>query len=207
MVASGSLWWWRWHDSHKRFRVLRIATVGAGRSMSGCSNNRDHWGSNAPIQLQWAYHLPEYHASFQNWITFNFWLCTYPIFEHWLPIHHGFPSFTLRSSSNSLQCTAIDQHDQSRWPQVHIEDSSDIEMEDLSKPNCTLKLQKSLWSLKSTQSTIQSKQCPIMALPIVPQPSPMYPLCFPSLHEWYCYRSSHSYLPTVSSTFTTPETI
>jgi len=90
-----------------------------------------------------------------------------------------FHLLTYDHHSNSLQCTAIDQHDQSRWLKSIFEDSSDIEMEDLSKPNCTLKLQKSLWSLKSTQSTIQSKQCPIMALPIVPQLHLCYPLCFP----------------------------
>jgi len=30
---------------------------------------------------------------------FNFWLCIYPIFKHWLLFIHGFPSFIQRSSS------------------------------------------------------------------------------------------------------------
>src|SRR5882724_1640095 len=54
-----------------------------------------------------------------------------------------------------------------------FEDSSDIEMEDLSKPNHTLKLKQSLQSLKSTQLTNQHEQCPIMALPVFPQFTPM----------------------------------
>jgi len=52
-----------------------------------------------------------------------------------------------------------------------FEDSSDIEMKDLSKPNHILKLKQSFQSLKSTQC----EQCPIMALPMDPQPTPMVP--------------------------------
>jgi len=54
-----------------------------------------------------------------------------------------------------------------------FKDSSDIEMEDLSKPKCALKLKQSLQSLKPTWLTNQHKQCPIMALPVVPQLTPM----------------------------------
>jgi len=32
-------------------------------------------------------HSGHYHASYQHGITFNFWLHTYPIFKHQLPIH------------------------------------------------------------------------------------------------------------------------
>src|SRR5882724_3470196 len=56
-----------------------------------------------------------------------------------------------------------------------FKDPSDIEMEDLPKPNHTLKLQKSLQSLNSIQLTIQCKQCHIMAVPVVPQLTPMAP--------------------------------
>src|SRR5882724_4339430 len=56
-----------------------------------------------------------------------------------------------------------------------FEDSSDIEMEDISKPNCTFKLSQSLQSLKSIQSTNQCEQCPIMEWPVVPQITPMAP--------------------------------
>ena len=41
------------------------------------------------------------------------------IFKHQLPLLHGFPSFTLWSSLNSLHHTAIAQHVQARWPQIH----------------------------------------------------------------------------------------
>jgi len=37
------------------------------------------------------------------------------------PFIHGFPSFSLWSSSNSLHHTAINQYVQSRWPQAHIQ--------------------------------------------------------------------------------------
>ena len=52
-----------------------------------------------------------------------------------------------------------------------FEGSSDIEMEDLSKPNHILKLKQSFQSLKSTQHM----QCPIMALHIDPEPTPTVP--------------------------------
>src|SRR5882724_7621115 len=52
-----------------------------------------------------------------------------------------------------------------------FKDPSDLEMEDLAKPKCTLKLSQSFQSLKS----IQCEQCPIRALPIEPQPTPMIP--------------------------------
>ena len=52
-----------------------------------------------------------------------------------------------------------------------FEDPSDLEMDDLTKPKCTLKLSQSFQSLKS----IQCNQCPIMTLPIEPQPTPMVP--------------------------------
>src|SRR5882724_1632895 len=47
-----------------------------------------------------------------------------------------------------------------------FEDPSDLEMDDLTKPNPILKLQQLIQSLQSTQC----KQCPIMALPIDPTP-------------------------------------
>jgi len=65
------------------------------------------------------------------------------------------------------------------------EDPSDIEMADLSKLKSTLQLKQSLQSLKSIQSTIQHEQCPIMALPVVPQLTPMAPTVVsePSLND------------------------
>src|SRR5882724_2145722 len=50
-----------------------------------------------------------------------------------------------------------------------FEDPSDLEMDDLTKPNPILKLQ---WSIQSLRAT-QCEQCPIMALPI--DPTPMAP--------------------------------
>src|SRR5882724_7167038 len=86
-----------------------------------------------------------------------------------------------------------------------FKDPSDIEMEDLSKPTCTFQLKQSLQSLKPIQSTIQCKQCPIMALPVVPQLTPMAPTVVskPSLNDI----SITPLIPTISSTVTTPETI
>ena len=52
-----------------------------------------------------------------------------------------------------------------------FKDTSDIEMEDLTKPKCILKLKQSFQSLQSTQC----EQCPIMALPTDPWPIPMVP--------------------------------
>src|SRR5882724_4275118 len=52
-----------------------------------------------------------------------------------------------------------------------LEDPSDLEMDDLAKPNPILRLK---WLIQSIQST-QHEQCPIMALPIDPQPTLMVP--------------------------------
>jgi len=49
-----------------------------------------------------------------------------------------------------------------------FEDPMDLEMDGLTKPNPILRLK---WSIQSLQST-RHKQCPIMALPIDPQPTP-----------------------------------
>src|SRR5882724_8344755 len=52
-----------------------------------------------------------------------------------------------------------------------FEDPSDLEMDDLAKPKPILRLKQSIQSLQSTQH----EQCPIMALPIDPQPTPTVP--------------------------------
>src|SRR5882724_168877 len=52
-----------------------------------------------------------------------------------------------------------------------LEDPMDLEMEDITKPSHILKLQ---WSIQSLQST-RCEQCPIMALPIDPEPTPTVP--------------------------------
>ena len=52
-----------------------------------------------------------------------------------------------------------------------FEDPLDLEMDDLAKPKPILRLKWSIWSLQSTWL----QQCPIMALPIDPQPTPMVP--------------------------------
>src|SRR5882724_13553531 len=52
-----------------------------------------------------------------------------------------------------------------------FEDPSDLEMDDLAKPKCILKLKQSIQSLQSTQH----EQCPIMTLPIDPHPTPTVP--------------------------------
>ena len=55
-----------------------------------------------------------------------------------------------------------------------FEDHSDLEMNNLPKPNPILKLKWSIRSIQSLQAT-HHQQCPIMALPIDPQPTPMVP--------------------------------
>src|SRR5882724_4179623 len=55
-----------------------------------------------------------------------------------------------------------------------FKDHSDLEMDNLSKPNPILKLKWSIQSIQSLQAT-RHQQCPIMALPIDPQHTPMVP--------------------------------
>src|SRR5882724_11702019 len=52
-----------------------------------------------------------------------------------------------------------------------FEDPMDLEMNDLTKPKPIFRLK---WLIRSLQST-QCEQCPIMALPIDPQPTLMIP--------------------------------
>ena len=52
-----------------------------------------------------------------------------------------------------------------------FEDPSDLEMDNLAKPNPILKLQRSIRSLRSTRR----RQCPIIAPPIDSQPTPTAP--------------------------------
>ena len=52
-----------------------------------------------------------------------------------------------------------------------FEDHSDLEMDNLTKPNPILKLKRSLRSIRSLQAS-RHQQCPIMALPIDLQPTP-----------------------------------
>src|SRR5882724_8678169 len=53
-----------------------------------------------------------------------------------------------------------------------FKDPMDLKMDNLTKPNPILRLK---WSIRSLQST-RCQQCPIMALPIDPQPTPMVPI-------------------------------
>ena len=56
-----------------------------------------------------------------------------------------------------------------------FEDHSDLEMDNLAKPNPILRLKWSIQSIQSLQATCH-QQCPIMALPIDPQPTPTVPI-------------------------------
>src|SRR5882724_7555954 len=55
-----------------------------------------------------------------------------------------------------------------------FEDHSDLEMNNLAKPNPILKLKWSIQLIQSLQAT-RHQQCPIMALPIDPQTTPTVP--------------------------------
>src|SRR5882724_1659312 len=55
-----------------------------------------------------------------------------------------------------------------------FEDLSYLEMDNLAKPKPIPRLKWSIQSIQSLQAT-RHQQCPIMALPIDPQPTPMVP--------------------------------
>src|SRR5882724_11110365 len=55
-----------------------------------------------------------------------------------------------------------------------FEDHLDLEMDNLAKPKPILRLKQSIQSIQSLQAT-HRQQCPIMALPIDPQPTPTVP--------------------------------
>src|SRR5882724_4756827 len=55
-----------------------------------------------------------------------------------------------------------------------FKDHSDLEMDNLAKPKPILKLKWSIRSIRSLQAT-RHQQCPIMALPIDPHPTPTVP--------------------------------
>src|SRR5882724_5773756 len=56
-----------------------------------------------------------------------------------------------------------------------FEDPSDLEMDNLAKPNPILRLKQSIRAIQSLQAT-RHQHCPIIALPIDPQPTPMVPI-------------------------------
>ena len=56
-----------------------------------------------------------------------------------------------------------------------FEDPSYLEMDNLTKPKPILRLKWSIQSIQSLQAT-RRQQCPIMALPIDPQPTPSVPI-------------------------------
>src|SRR5882724_4787208 len=56
-----------------------------------------------------------------------------------------------------------------------FKDHSDLEMDSLAKPNPILRLKRSIQLIRSLQAT-RHQQCPIMALPIDPQPTPTVPI-------------------------------
>src|SRR5882724_11970276 len=56
-----------------------------------------------------------------------------------------------------------------------FKDPSDLEMDNLAKPNPILRMKRSIQSIQSLQAT-HRQQCPIMTLPIDPQPTPMVPI-------------------------------
>jgi len=100
-------------------------------------------------------HIIMHHFSMElvQLLTPHLYLNTDSPFVHgfpYLPYNHHWIAFITQPSinmSNPDDITSI------------FEDSSDIEMEDPSKPNHTLKLKKSLQSLKSIQSAIWHEQC------------------------------------------------
>src|SRR5882724_11068915 len=55
-----------------------------------------------------------------------------------------------------------------------FEDHLDLEMNNLAKPKPILRLKRSIQLIRSLQGT-RRQQCPIMALPIDPQPTPTVP--------------------------------
>jgi len=72
---------------------------------------------------------------------------------------------------NSLRHIAFNHHVDPDALRSILEDHSDLEMDNLAKPNPILKLKRSLRSIRSLQ-TSRHQQCPIMALPIDFQPTP-----------------------------------
>jgi len=133
----------------------------------------------------------------------TFWLCTYPYLNTDSPIIHGFPTFTLQSSLNSLHHTAIDQDVQSRWPQVHIWgslwhwDGSPLQAQLYPQVETVLYNHSSLLDWPFNMSSAH------MALPVVLQLRPMVPTVVsqPTLNDIPLL--SHSFWPTISSTIMT----
>ena len=115
-----------------------------------------------------------YHTAFQDEVTFTFWPCANPWYLNTDPImimvfhlpfnHHHHTAHTILPS-------IIMSHPDT--DKSYFEDPFDIEMQDLpTQPRHTLWITSSLHSLKSIWPTMQLGQCPIKALPVVPQLTP-----------------------------------
>src|SRR5882724_11469327 len=106
---------------------------------------------------------------------FNFQLRIYPPYLNTDSLFaHGFPSLIQRSSSKQHSTHSFLSSCLTRMPLDPYEDHSDLEMDNLAKPNPILRMKRSIQSIRSLQAT-HHQQCPIMALPIDPQPTPMVP--------------------------------
>src|SRR5882724_2860282 len=84
---------------------------------------------------------------------------------------HGFPSFIQQSSSEQPSAIALIIMSNPDALRSVFEDPTDLEMDDFTKPNPILRLKQLIHSLQSTRR----QQCPIMALPNDPQPTPTVP--------------------------------
>src|SRR5882724_7115395 len=94
-----------------------------------------------------------------------------PIFKHQLPIHPWISIFhptIIRTAFNTQPLIIMSNPDALRSV---FEDHSHLEMDNLAKPNPILRLKRSIRSLQATRR----QQCPIIALPIDPQPTPTVP--------------------------------
>jgi len=124
------------------------------------------------------------------------------------PFIHGFPSFTLQSSFNNLHHTAIEQHVQSRWTSILFLRTL-LTLRWKTSPSPTVP---SSWNSPYDHSSLLDRPFDASSAPswhslLFLSLDLQHPLWFLSLQlNNIPIAPIHSYWPTLSSTFTTPDT-
>src|SRR5882724_3705806 len=124
-----------------------------------------------------ATHAITHHSSMELLSTSDSTLIA--IFKHQLPLVHGFPSFTYDHHQTAFIAQPLINMSNPDDLKSLFEDPSDIEMEDLSKPKCTLKLTQSSSLLNQP---FNASSAPSWHSLLFLSLDLWYPLWFPSLH-------------------------
>jgi len=167
------------------------------------SQPRDLWQKLRENQtVVWSFH---YHTSIQHGIMFNFWLCTYPLWNTNSHLSMDFifhPMIVIWTAFNTcLWSTCPTQMPSGLYSRI-------LRLRD-GRPR-QAKMHPSWNNPFDHSSLLNASSAPSWHLLLISAYSYGTHCGFQAYCtyiQWYCHHSQHSYWPTISSTFMTPETI